>query len=291
MADERILTANGVDLCVQTLGEAALPATLLIHGASASMYAWEDEFCRRLAEGGRFVIRYDHRDTGRSVSYPPGRPPYGMRDLMEDAIGILDALGIDRAHLVGRSMGGGLAALAALHHADRVETLTLMASTPGKAGLSPPSESFLAHLSSGPPDWSDPSETMEYVVGLLRTFDGGTAAFDEAPIRASVARELNRTVNVASSQTNHFRIALGEPFRHRLDEIRVPTLIVHGESDPIFPIDHAEALAREIPGARLLVLPDCGHLILSASWDWLIPALLEHTSVLRVHQDGSRLRR
>jgi pimeloyl-ACP methyl ester carboxylesterase len=252
MADERILTANGVDLCVQTLGEAALPATLLIHRASASMYAWEDEFCRRLAEGGRLVIRYDHRDTGRSVSYPPGRPPYGMRDLMEDAIGILDALGIDRVHLVGRSIGGGLAALAALHHPDRVETLTLMASTPGKAGLSPPSESFLAHLSSGPPDW---------------------------------------TVNGASSQTNHFRIALGEPFRHRLDEIRVPTLIVHGESDPIFPIDHAEALAREIPGARLLVLPDCRHLILPASWDWLIPALLEHTSGLRVHQDGSRLRR
>jgi pimeloyl-ACP methyl ester carboxylesterase len=103
---ERIIEANGVPLCVETTGDPGDPAVLLIHGASASLLWWDRELCERIAGGGRFVIRYDSRDTGRSVSYPPGRPGYRLTDLADDAIGILDALGVHRAHLVGRSMGG-----------------------------------------------------------------------------------------------------------------------------------------------------------------------------------------
>src|SRR5258707_1187351 len=110
---EVLLEANGVELCVETFGDAADPAVLLVHGASASMMWWEEELCRRIAAGGRYVVRFDNRDTGRSVSYPAGRPGYAMRDMAGDAVGILDALGIGRAHLVGRSMAGGIVTVAA----------------------------------------------------------------------------------------------------------------------------------------------------------------------------------
>jgi pimeloyl-ACP methyl ester carboxylesterase len=108
-ANERIIRANGVDLGVQTFGGSADSPILLIMGGASSMDWWEDGFCERLAAGPRFVIRYDHRDTGRSVSYEPGAAPYSLRDLAEDAVGLLDAFCLESAHLVGMSMGGGSA--------------------------------------------------------------------------------------------------------------------------------------------------------------------------------------
>ena len=282
---DRMVRANGVDLCVETFGDRADPARsradpaiLLIHGAAASMRGWEDEFCSRLAAGARFVIRFDHRDTGRSVSYETGAPPYSLADLMEDAVGLLDVFELDRAHLVGRSMGGGIAILAALDHPERVASLTLMATSPGGPGLSPPSDAFLAHVQGGaPPDWSDREAVVDHIIGLLRVFDGGTPQFDEASMRDALARDVDRTVNVASSLTNHFLIDVGEPIRPRLQEIEAPTLVIHGENDPVFPLDHGRALAWEIPGAKLLVLPGSGHLVLEPSWDLVVPAILAHT--------------
>jgi pimeloyl-ACP methyl ester carboxylesterase len=105
--NERIVPANGVDLCLQTFGDSDHSPILLIAGAACSMDWWEEGFCERLAAGPRFVVRYDHRDTGRSVSYEPGAPPYTLRDLAADAVGVLDAFGLQSAHLVGMSMGGG----------------------------------------------------------------------------------------------------------------------------------------------------------------------------------------
>ena len=243
------------------------------------MLAWEDEFCRRLAAGARFVIRYDHRDTGRSVSYEVGAPPYTLGDLMEDAIGLLDAFDLNRAHLVGRSMGGGIAMLAALEHSERVASVTLMATSPGGSDLPPPSNAFLAHIQGGRrPDWTDREAVIDHIVAQLRVFDGDTPYFDEAAIRDLVARDVDRTVNIASSQTNHFLIALGDPIRHRLGDIGVPTLVIHGERDPAFPLDHGQAMATEIPGAEFLRLPASGHLILAPSWGLVVPAILRHTS-------------
>src|SRR6201999_3186498 len=120
---ETMIEANGVALCAETFGEPDAPAVLLIHGASASMLWWAEERCERIAADGRFVIRYDNRDTGRSVSYPAGRPEYSLLDMAGDAVGVLDAFGIEQAHVVGRSMGGGIALLA---DPARVSTLTLV---------------------------------------------------------------------------------------------------------------------------------------------------------------------
>jgi pimeloyl-ACP methyl ester carboxylesterase len=288
-SDGRIVQANGVDLCVETFGDPADPPILLIHGAAASMLAWEEEFCERLAAGSRFVIRYDHRDTGRSVSYEPGAPQYTLRDLTGDAVGLLDAFDLENAHLVGRSMGGGIAMLAALDYPDRVASLILVGTSPGGSDLPPMSEEFLAHISgAGSPDWTDREAVIDHVIGMLRVFSGGSPHFDEATMRDLVAYDIDRTVNVASSQTNHFVMDLGEPFRDRLGEIGAPTLVIHGDEDPVFPLGHALALEKEIPGAQLLTLQQTGHELPEAAWDVVVPAILRHTSGGRRRHEESQ---
>src|SRR5215207_8520717 len=133
-----IVRANGVDICVQIFGDPTDPVVLLIMGSSASMDWWEDEFCERLATGSRFVIRYDHRDTGESVSYDPGAPPYAFHDLVDDAVDLLDHFGVAGAHVVGMSMGGAIAQLMALDHPDRVDSLTLISTGPARPGPDDP---------------------------------------------------------------------------------------------------------------------------------------------------------
>jgi pimeloyl-ACP methyl ester carboxylesterase len=286
-SNEKIVRANGVDLCVGTFGDPANPAILLIHGAAASMFGWEDEFCERLASGSRFVIRYDHRDTGRPVSYEPGAPQYTLRDLVADAVGLIDAFDLGSAHLVGRSMGGAIAMPAALDYPDRVASLTLIGTSPGGSDLPPMSEEFLAYI-GGPPDWSDREAVIDHVIGLLRVFSGDSGHFDETTMRGLVGRDVDRTVNIASSLTNHFVIDVGESFRNRLGEISAPTLVVHGAEDPVFPLGHALALEKEIPDARLLALQQTGHELPRAVWDVVVPAILRRTSGGQRRHEKSR---
>jgi pimeloyl-ACP methyl ester carboxylesterase len=275
---EQMVRANGVDLCVQCFGSPADPAILLIHGAGASMHAWDREFCERLAANGRFVIRYDHRDTGRSVSYPPGQPGYTLRDLTADAIGILDAFGVARAHLVGTSMGGGIAMLAALDYPDRVASLTLIGTSPGGEGLPPMSPEFLSFVSGAEsPDWSDREAVVDYILRFLQILSNGSGHLDEATMRAQIEQEVDRTRNIASSQINHFVMETGAPIRERLGDVAVPTLVIHGNLDPVFPLGHAVALQQEIPGAELLILERTGHELPRAVWDVVVPAIVRST--------------
>jgi pimeloyl-ACP methyl ester carboxylesterase len=275
-----MVRANGVDLCAQSFGDPANAAILLIHGAATPMDGWEVEFCERLAAGLRFVIRYDLRDTGRSVSYEPGQPGYTLRDLVADAIGLLDAFGLASAHLVGRSMGGGIAMLAALDYPKRVSSLTLIGTSPSPGGPDLPQASaeFLDFLERPAPDWSDRAAVIDHIMGMLRIFSGGSGYLDEAAMREEIARGLERTTNVASSQINHFVMDTGAPIRPRLGAISMPTLIIHGANDPIFPLGHAQAMENEIPGARLLVLEGVAHELPRAVWDIVIPAILAQTS-------------
>jgi pimeloyl-ACP methyl ester carboxylesterase len=275
-----MVLANGVELCVQTFGDPESPAILLIGGAATSMDWWEEEFCERLASGPRFVIRYDLRDTGQSVSYEPGAPQYGGPDLVTDAVGLLDALRLARAHVVGMSMGGGIAQRLALHHADRVASLTLIATSPGGADLPPMSDELRAWFEEPPPepDWSDRQAVVDYIVEDLRQH-AGTLPFDEEEMRAFAGRIVDRTVNIASSMKNHYLLEGDEPVGPRLGELTAPTLVLHGTEDPLFPYGHAEALAAEIPGARLLPLEGMGHeLPPRPIWDQVVAAILDHTA-------------
>lgn len=280
-SDEALVSANDVELCVQTFGYAADPAVLLIAGALCSMDWWGDELCARLAAAGRFVIRYDHRDTGRSTSFPAGAPPYSGADLIADALGVLDALGVPRAHLVGMSMGGGIALRLAFDRPARVASLTLVGTTAGGDDL-PDMDEALARAFAEPgdePDWSDRDAAVEAIVDGERPF-AGAGAFDEPWMRTVARRVVDRTTDLAASMTNH--MVVGGPtdaLRARLPELDVPTLVVHGTDDPLFPLAHGRALAAEIPGAQLVTLPGVGHQMPPpATWDVVAPAIVEHTA-------------
>ena len=282
-----IVQANGVDLCVETFGDPTHAAILLIMGSSASMDWWEDEFCERLAAGYRFVIRYDHRDTGRSVSYEPGAPEYAIRDLAADAVGVLDALGVARAGVVGMSMGGAIAQLVALEHSDRVASLTLVSTAPAAPGPDDPdlpamsAETGTRFSEVRQPDWSDRAAVIDHLVHLARVSASSARPFDESSFRDLAGRVFDRTVNIESSMTNHNAMDDGDRWRERLGELRAPTLVVHGTDDPVVPYANGVALAREIPGAELLALEQTGHELPRPTWDILVPAILEHTSRLR----------
>jgi pimeloyl-ACP methyl ester carboxylesterase len=280
---EHMVHTGAVELCVQSFGDPDDPAILLIAGGASSMLHWAEEFCERLAAGRRFVIRYDHRDTGRSVTYPPGAPQYTGRDLAEDAIGVLDAPGVARAHVVGISMGGAIGQSLAIHHPDRVASLTLSSTSPVGAGtndpdLPPASEEVTAEFGAvSEPDWTDRSAVMEYLVTQERLCTSKSRPVAEEFIRELASRTVDRAVSIAS-MNNHFLLATGDDLgRRRLAGITAPTLVIHGTEDPVFPIAHGAALARDIPGAQLLELEQTGHELPPAVWDTVIPAIIEHT--------------
>jgi pimeloyl-ACP methyl ester carboxylesterase len=277
---ERLVEANGVELCTESVGDPADPPVLLVMGIGASMLWWEDDFCRTLAGGGRFVIRYDHRDTGRSVTYERGRPGYTGTDLARDAIGVLDAYGIPAAHVVGVSAGAAFAQLLALEFAERVLSLVLISSSPataGDRGLPPPTDEFGAFVSTAEVDWSDRNSVIEYLVGYSRLLAGGRRPFDDAAMRELVTRDVERARDFGAVQ-NHDLLAGGEASTKALSSIKVPTLVIHGGADPMFPIEHGQALAAEIPGARLLPLEDGGHGVDRADWAAISRGILEHTA-------------
>jgi pimeloyl-ACP methyl ester carboxylesterase len=276
-----MIQANGVELCTECFGDPGDPPILLIMGIGASMLWWEAGFCRLLAGGRRFVIRYDHRDTGRSVTYAPGRAGYTGADLVADAAGVLDAYDISAAHVVGVSAGGGFAQQLALDVPDRVLSLVLISTspaTPGDRHLPPASERFGRFVATAQVDWSDAASVIEYLVDYARMLSGGQRAFDEAAARELVRRDVERARNFAAAQ-NHDNLSDDERSREPVSSISAPTLVIHGTADPMFPLGHGEALAKEISGATLLTLKRAGHGIDRADWDTVARAVLEHTDI------------
>ncbi|UJA20833.1 alpha/beta hydrolase [Thermoleophilia bacterium SCSIO 60948] len=270
---ERLVEANGAEHCVECFGDAADPALLLIGN---TMLSWPAELCELLAEQGRVVIRYDLRDTGRSTRVDPFAPAYTLRDLAADAAALLDALGVECADVAGLAPGGWVAQILALDHPERVRSLTLVATRP--VGPGPVDEDLPDHspelmrwfMSGGQPDLSDRDAALDHLTdGAVRM--GGPAA-DEAEARrfvtdlygrteASLPPGLNPTAAHLSDQMAiaFSRLDTKPRWRERLGEIGVPTLVVHGSDDPFFPLGNGEALAREIPGARLLVIEGAGN--------------------------------
>jgi pimeloyl-ACP methyl ester carboxylesterase len=276
---ERMIEANGVDLCTEPFGDPADPPILLVMGVGGSMLWWEEGFCRMLADGGRFVIRYDHRDTGRSVTYEPGHPGYTGADLVADAVGVLDAYGLSAAHVVGVSAGGEFAQLLALAFPARVRSLVLISTSPATpVGRSLPraTELYREFLTTAEVDWSDQASVIEYLVGYARMLAGGERPFDEDAMRELVHRDVARARDIAASE-NHGLLPEGDVPSEPLSSVRVPTLVIHGTADPMFPLQHGQALADEIPGAALLTLAGAGHGVDRADWETIVQAVLEHT--------------
>lgn len=284
MSGEHLVPVNGVELCTQAFGSRDDPTLLLVSGMSSPMDWWDVELCQRLAAGGRHVVRYDLRDTGRSTTYPPGSPAYTGADLRRDVVALLDALEVDAAHLVGISMGGAMAQCVAVEHPARVSSLTLIATTaalPGTTGPLPgPDPGLVAHLEAaaarGEPDWTDRAAVVRLLVDEQRAFM--RSGFEESRVRAVAEQVVDRSTDVAAMR-NHALLDPGPATTGSLADISAPTLVVHGTADPLFPLPHGEALARATPGAALLTLDGMGHEPPPPlHWDVFVQALLEHTS-------------
>jgi pimeloyl-ACP methyl ester carboxylesterase len=243
------------------------------------MLWWEEGFCRMLAERGRFVLRYDHRDTGRSVTYEPGHPGYTTADMVTDAAGVLDAYGLPAAHVVGVSAGGAMAQLLALDFPERVRSLTLASTSiaiSSDRALPPPTAEFGRFVATAQPDWSNPGSVIEYLVDYWRVLSGGIRPFDEALCRDLARRDVERARDFAASQ-NHYLLHQHEQPRDPLSSISAPTLVIHGTADPMFPAAHGQALADEIPRAALLWLEGAGHGVYRPDWEAIIAAIIAHT--------------
>ena len=275
---------HDADICSETFGERGDPAVLLIMGAMASMLWWPEEFCERLAGAGRFVIRYDNRDTGRSSGYEPGTASYTSEDMAGDAIAVLDEHGVEKAHVVGMSMGGAIAQLVALGYPERVASVTAISTA--KVGeqdpdLPGPTPEYMEHAAAFEHlDWSHTGALADLLVRDARRLAGTRHAFDEAAARGLVKRDLDRAID-PSRLMNHGELDGGERSAGRLGEIAVPFLVIHGTADPIFPYPHGVALADAFRGATLVTIEGGGHELHEADWDQILDAIVGHTATRR----------
>jgi pimeloyl-ACP methyl ester carboxylesterase len=278
---ERMIRTNGVQLATEAFGDPSHIPLLLITGGAASMLWWPDEFCKQLVSHGRYVMRYDHRDTGHSTKYPPGDAPYSIGDFADDAIGVLDGYGIAGAHIVGMSLGGMIAQVAALEYPSRVLSLTAVSTTPVGAdhtGLPGSGKAWLAHMTTGQVDWSDRAQVIDFWVEDGRLIASTAHPFNAAKLKAFLERDYDRGGGYLSATENHAKLLNEGPRRGRLQELRVPLLVIHGSADPVFPFEHGIALSKAVPGAKVVRIDGGGHELHRADWDTIIGAVVAHTS-------------
>ena len=272
--------ANGVTLGVEHFGDAAAPLVLLAGGTT--MLSWPDALCAAIARGGPHVVRYDLRDSGASTTVDPEAPAYTLRDLAADAAALARELDDRPAHLAGVGVGGMVAQVAALDHPDAFSALTLAGTRPVAPG--PVDDDLPDHdaatmkrlFSRSMPDWSDRAAVAEFAASGAEILGN-----DPAAARATAERIWNRTPGTepAVQMANQMAIVFAKlnckpRWRERLPELAIPTLVVHGRRDPFFPVGDGQALAREIPGAQLLVLEQAATAIPDAATDEVAAAML-----------------
>ena len=301
--NNNILTVNGINLWYESFGDKKVPAILLIMGNSAQGIMWPEDFCQSLAEKKRYVIRFDNRDTGLSTCIDYNKDPYDLFDLAKDALGLLDALQINKVHIVGLSMGGSIAQLLAIHHADRILSITSMMSSPdlsvkndafqGKdttnAKLPPPKKEFVAaviDLNKTQPE--SRQEKIKTVVANWRLANGTKAQFDESYWQQLIETAMQREESNPdaknlkfANQSNHSKaqMATTEPNLNTLKLISVPTLVIHGSEDPVFPPPHAVTVADTVPNGKLLLIDNMGHALNPIFFEKIITAIVAHTSI------------
>jgi len=272
--------ADGVMLGVEHFGDAAAPLVLLTGGTT--MLSWPDTLCVALARGGRHVVRYDLRDSGASTTVDPQAPAYTLRDLAADAAALARGLDDRPAHLAGIGVGGMVAQVAALDHPDAFSAVTLVGTRPVAPGqvdddLPDHDTATMDRLFSRPvPDWSDRAAVAEFAARGAEILGD-----DPAAARTTSGRKWDRTpgTDPAVQMANQLGLVFAKldctpRWRERLPELAVPALVVHGRRDPFFPVGNGEALAREIPGARLLVLERAATAIPDAAADEVAAAML-----------------
>lgn len=277
---QQLVNVNQVEIYTESFGNPKDPAVLLIMGAMSSLDWWDEEFCKRLAEKGRFVIRYDHRDLGESTVYQPGTSNYSITDLADDAIGVLDAYSIEKAHITGMSLGGMIGQIMAVKHPDRVLSLCIIASSvfgTEQASLPKMDQSILDyHSKSSSLDWSDREASIAYLAGGWNTLSG-SKPFENERMYLLAEREYSRAKQI-QSRFNYVLLGGGEEYLDRMKEIRVPVTIIHGTDDPALPFEHGLALSKAIPHSEFVKLEGTGHEIHKEDWDTIIDSIVKVSS-------------
>jgi pimeloyl-ACP methyl ester carboxylesterase len=288
----QIARANGIDLCYEIFGDAAAEPLLLIMGLGTQMIHWDDDFCRQLAARGFRVIRFDNRDIGKSSKMTGGKrltalellklrflkipvaAPYKLSDMAEDVIGLMDALGIKSAHLVGASMGGMIAQEIAISFPQRVRSLTSIMSTTGNPKVPAPTREASAMLMAPPPTTKE--EYFERFAQTWKILRVGSFPQDEALDRARAERTFERGLNPAGVGRQLRAILASGNRKARLASVKAPTLVIHGTVDPLVRPEGGKDTAASIPGAKLLMIEGMGHALPIPMWPQIIDAIDKH---------------
>jgi pimeloyl-ACP methyl ester carboxylesterase len=285
------IKANGIEIEYETFGKKGDPALLLIMGLGAQLTLWPESLCEGLASRGFFVVRYDNRDVGLSTDYDTwGVPnimdafmklmkgekvatPYLLDDLANDAIGLLDALGIDRAHMVGASMGGMIAQIVAAKFPQRTLSLVSIMSTSGRLGLPTGKPEAVAMLSAQP-EGPAREQLIAHAIKLRTVIGSPGFPADPAELRALVERNIDRRYYPAGAARQYLAVLASGDRVELLKTVKVPTLVLHGADDPLLPVDGGRDVASLVPGAKIETFPGWGHDIPKE----MVPKLVESLS-------------
>ena len=285
--------ANGIQIEYDTFGDAASPALLLIMGLGSQMVRWEETFCNQLAERGHYVIRFDNRDVGLSTQFPEaGVPhvlnamraqaqgeavtaPYTLDDMADDTVGLLDALDIERAHICGASMGGMIAQTVAIRHPARVASLISIMSTTGNPSLPAPKPAASAVLFKPAP--KDRAAFIEHTIAVRRVIGSPGFPFDEDVSRHRAARDYDRCFHPEGTARQLMAVVAHGNRKNALKSVTAPTLVIHGDADPLVPVEGGRDTAEAIPGADLLIIEGMGHELPLDAWPRVVEAIATHT--------------
>jgi pimeloyl-ACP methyl ester carboxylesterase len=287
IGEERLAPVNGIEIAYQEIGEPGGTPLLLVIGFASHMIHWDEGFCRLLAERGFRVIRFDNRDIGHSTKLDAprpgpemfvggGTPAYGLGDMAADTIGLLDHLGIERAHLVGASMGGMISQVVAIECPERVASLCSIMSTTGDPAVGRPTPAAIAALSQ-PPEQSREGYG-EVSVQISRVIGSPAYPFDEEQRRELGRRCWDRSHDPAGLARQLHAMTSAADRTEALGRLRLPVLVLHGAEDPLITVSGGEATARAIPGARLEVFSGVGHDLPPALWLSVVEAISANAS-------------
>lgn len=279
---------RGIKLCWQAFGDASATPILLVQGLGTQLIAWPVELCERLVDAGFYVVRYDNRDIGRSTRLSDVPPPtnlrllakrfdasqYDLDDMADDAAGLLDALELAPAHVVGVSMGGMIAQMLAVRRPDAVRSLTSIMSTTGGRRVGRPAHSTLRLLLSKPA--RDRDGAVERSVRMFRHIGSAGFPFDEARLRLTAGLSFDRGFNPAGSARQLAAILKSGDRTAQLRRITAPTLVIHGDRDLMVNPTGGAATAKAIPGARLETITGMGHDLPAGAWDQLTRLIVDH---------------
>ena len=283
--------ANGIDIEYESIGPSDAEPLLLVMGLGAQLISWPRGFCELLAAEGFRVIRYDNRDVGLSskfddvdVDVPAAfaaalsgqrvEAPYLLTDMAEDGFGVLDVLGIDSAHVVGVSMGGMIAQTMAIIRPERVRTLTSIMSTTGSPEVGQPAPEAMTALLERPP--AERAGAIEHGVKVSRVLSGPGFPFDEDWIRQRAAESFDRCYNPDGTARQLLAIMASGDRTEDLGKLTVPTLVIHGDADPLVTYSGGEATAKAVPGAQLLTIEGMGHSLPEGAWSRIVQAVTKH---------------